>query len=239
MKTKQNAMLSYTTRYFVADLSPEQRPELSSLPVRWVFVAESPHLAEVAPESRLVRRPLCGKAGREWWSMLAAVTGDRVPSNELSAGELMAQCVRLRMAVLNAVQCPLDPKIMLHYGAAADPVKGLGFCKVGEFSFKKQKKQPCVEDAIANLRERLLHPSLAFAPVISLGNDAQWFVERALGEKLGVGRNQRVIPHPSAWWRQGGKLRLRAKTQLVEYFGDFKFEEAISSPARFETQSQA
>lgn len=201
---------AHSNRFFVPDLSPEQRSELKSLKPKLVFVAESPHEREVAPEQVLDRRPLCGKAGQEWWKMVGAlVAGDS--SQDTSLERLLSLCKRAQIAVLNAVQYPLDPKIVTHYGPEADPASHLGFSKVAPSSFKKLRGTAEVRSAIEALQSRLCHPSLVNVPVISLGNDAKWFVEQALGLQS---RHLQTIPHPSAWWRRGGFFREKAQGQL-------------------------
>lgn len=208
----------YKKRFFVADLSPEQRPALADLKPQLVFVAESPHVSEVEPEVASARRPLCGSAGREWWSMLSTTLGGD-SSRETDLERLLSLCRKAGIAVMNAVQYPIDPKIMMHYGEAADPVTHLGFAKVAPASFKKLKNGEDVEAAIHALRARLIHPSVIDVPVVSLGNDAQWFVTQALKAKPGEGRHLMTVPHPSAWWRKGGAFREKARGQLKELLG--------------------
>jgi hypothetical protein len=205
---------NYEKRFFVADLSPEQRVELKKFKPRYVFVAESPHVSEVEPEDPKARRPLCGSAGREWWGMV----GELVCSEDSRATDLerlLRLCRAGSLAVMNAVQYPIDPKITMHYGAGADPVENLGFSKVAPATYKKLKSGPDVEAAIDRLRARLVHPSVRDIAVISLGLDAQWFVSAALSAKVGVGRHLMTIPHPSAWWRRGGAFREKARDQLT------------------------
>ena len=118
-------------------------------------------------------------------------------------------------AVMNAVQFPLDPKITTYYGPGADPVDHLGFSKVPPASYKKLRHAGDVEMAIELLRQRLFSQAVRSLPVVALGNDAQWFVKEALGHE-GAERLLMTVPHPSAWWRQGGKLREKARNQLTE-----------------------
>lgn len=213
--TRWLKQVDYKKRFFVADLSPEQRPALADLKPKLVFVAESPHVSEVEPLNAAERRPLCGSAGREWWSMVGTmVAGDS--SRETDLERLLSLCRLARIAVMNAVQYPIDPKIVMHYGSEADPVTHLGFAKVAPASFKKLKNGEDVEAAIEALRARLVHESVSDLPVVSLGNDAQWFVAQALQAKSGVGRHLMTVPHPSAWWRQGGAFRDKARGQLKE-----------------------
>lgn len=203
----------YKKRFLVEDLSPEQRPLLASLVPKLVFVAESPHVSEVEPLRLKERRPLCGSAGREWWSMVGRFVSDE-DSKATDLERLLLLCRRGRFAVMNAVQYPIDVKIVAHCGPQSDPIAALGFTKVAPASYKKLKAGDDVQAAIHALRERLVHPTVRRCPVVSLGLDAQWFVERALDAKSGGGRHLMTIPHPSAWWRQGGKLRERARSQL-------------------------
>lgn len=213
---------AYQKRFFVADLSPEQRESLADLKPKFVFVAESPHVNEVEPLDAAHRRPLCGSAGREWWSMVGAfVTGDN--SRDTHLERLIDLCRRGKLVVMNAVQYPIDPKIMMHYGDEANPIENLGFAKVAPASYKKLKNSDEVQAAIHALRHRLVHPSVRDLPVVSLGLDAQWFVTAALESKSGEGRHLTTVPHPSAWWRQGGKLRERARGQLRVLLGEAAF----------------
>lgn len=202
----------YRDRYLVPDLSAEARPELKGLKPRLIFVAESPHEAETAPADQGVRRPLCGRAGQSFWKMIGEQLGGQ-SSSDTSLERLLELVRKGQFAVLNAVQYPLDPKITLYYGEAVDPVLQLGFSKVPPASYKKLKSTREVECAVEELKRRLVHPSLRSAPIISLGNDAQWFVAQAVSP-VGTGRHLMTIPHPSAWWRQGGKLREKAREKL-------------------------
>lgn len=203
----------YKSRYFVPDLSPEQRAQLRDFQPKMVFVAESPHEAEVAPEAERERRPLCGKAGREWWGMIGQIL-EHKNSQATDLERLLHLCCLGELAVMNAVQFPLDPKITAHYGEEASPLEALSFTKVAPYGFKKLRATDAVKTAVHLLRERLVHPSVRGLPVISLGNDAQWFVEQALESSVGEGRNLMIIPHPSAWWRRGGFFREKARGQL-------------------------
>lgn len=204
---------AYQKRFFVADLSPQQRSALASIKPKLVFVAESPHVNEVEPLDAAHRRPLCGSAGREWWAMVGFfIAGEKSRQTDLE--RLLALCRRGQLAVLNAVQYPIDQKITAHYGDEANPLANLGFAKAAPASYKKLKASDEVQAAIHALRERLVHASMHELPVVSLGLDAQWFVTQALGSKMGEGRHLTTVPHPSAWWRQGGKLRERAREQL-------------------------
>lgn len=213
--TTRGKASAYFERYFVPDLTPEQRPQLKSFKPTVVFVAESPHQAETESEDVSIRRPLCGRAGQAFWKMVAELLKNQASydSKDLSLDRLLSLCRLGHFSILNAVQFPLDPKITQYYGSGADPVVHLGFSKVPPASFKKLRATEQVEASIENLRARLVHPSIRSCLVVSMGNDAQWFVERAIAP-AGTGRHVFTIPHPSAWWRQGGKLRERAREKL-------------------------
>ena len=208
------ANAAYRARYEVPDLSPEQRSQLGIVRPGFIFVAESPHINEIEPENRAERRPLCGKAGQAFWRMIGSLIADE-DSADTSLARQLKLCQLGNFAVLNAVQFPLDPKVMVVTGPAGDPGVHLGFSKVAPTTYKKLSSTKNVEAAIALLRARLTHPSLADALVISLGNDAQWFVNRAVGT-VGQSRHLMTVPHPSAWWRQGGSLREKARAQLTQ-----------------------
>lgn len=200
-------------RYFVPDLSPLDRNALRKMRPRWVFVAESPHVNEIEPDQVDQRRPLCGAAGRQWWGLLTELLTGTANSN-VDLDHLIKFCLDHRVAVLNAVQYPLDPKVARLF-PKAEPVQNLGFSKAaGESSFKKLKKEPPVITALQSLRERLNHPALAEAPIHCLGNDAEWFVIQALGAEAAAERMGIKIPHPSAWWRQGGLFGRNARERL-------------------------
>lgn len=206
------------SRFLVPDLSPKDRSALKANRPRMIFVGESPHVSEVEPEKLGERRPLCGAAGRQWWSLLSEVLEGK-PNQEVTLSHLLGFCERHRLAVMNAVQYPLDPKVARVF-PDADPVKNLGFNKVsGPASFKRMKKTDPMKRAIESLAERLNHPSVAGIPIYPLGNDALWFVEQAL--LLAEGDASRLggkIPHPSAWWRQGGWFGRLARERLDEIF---------------------
>jgi hypothetical protein len=205
-------------RYFVPDLSPQFHPEIKSFRPNVVFVAESPHVNEVEPEKSKERRPLCGAAGKAWWAMLGELR-EGAPVIDLSLTSLLSFCQRHSIAVMNAVQYPLDPKITRSF-PEADPVKALKFAKIaGEFSYKKLKKGKEVRDAIQDLRIRLMHPSVAGLPIYPLGNDADWFIRQALTEQEAAARVLDRIPHPSAWWRQGGLFERIARKKLQSLNG--------------------
>lgn len=198
-------------RYQVPDLVPPS--------ARVVFVAESPHTQEVTPEALEDRRPLCGAAGKQWWAMLGEILEGK-PLEDLSRASLLSFCTRHRIAVLNAVQWPLDPAVTKFF-PQADPSLTLGFSKApGEGSFRKLRQAESVLGAIAQLRSRLEAPQFEGLPVYALGNDAEWFVLRALGSGLAGRRLAGRIPHPSAWWRAGGEFRRNARQRLSEIFRD-------------------
>jgi hypothetical protein len=56
------------------------------------------------------------------------------------------------------------------------------------------------------------------ATVIPLGNDAEWFVSQALTPEEYETRVKDKIPHPSAWWRQGGLFGRIAQEKLEKIF---------------------
>lgn len=207
-------------RFFVPDLSPLDRKALKGISPQFVFVAESPHVSELEPEQKEARRPLCGKAGREWWSLLGELL-ENDPSQDVSLERMLRLCKTRQIAVLNAVQYPLDPKVSRVF-PAANPVSHLGFSKeAGAHSYKKLKESPEVLSMIRALRARLEAPDLAEAKIICLGNDAEWFVTQALKGSVsgqGLDRIETKIPHPSAWWRNGGLYRKVARDRATEIF---------------------
>jgi hypothetical protein len=203
-------------RFLVPDLSPRDRVALRHVKPRFLFVAESPHVSEVEPESKEERRPLCGAAGKVWWNALSKVIEGK-PSSDLSLSFFLDFCKQHRIAVLNAVQIPLDPKVMRLF-PLADPVKIIGFSKeLGTTHYKKFKDRPEMKKVLNDLRERLNDPSVKSVPVLCLGNDSLWFVERALGEE-GKSRLLGKIAHPSAWWRKGGLFERAALESLSRLF---------------------
>jgi len=187
------------SRFHVPDLTPRDRPELEGLRFRYVFVAESPHISEIEPETESERRPLCGAAGKVWWNALSeTLTG--VSNENLSLEYFLKFCRKHRIAIANAVQVPLDPKVMRLF-PDADPMRTLGFSKeMGPRHYKKAS----LEKVLADLRRRLSDPGLQGAKVVTLGNDADWFIRAALPqddfERIYAGK----VAHPSAWWRRGG-----------------------------------
>ncbi|OFZ17731.1 MAG: hypothetical protein A2X94_15200 [Bdellovibrionales bacterium GWB1_55_8] len=203
-------------RYFVPDLSPQQRGEVRNFFVDRVFVAESPHIHEVEPEDRNERRPLCGAAGRRWWRMLGELL-EQAPLQDLCSKSLVDFCAKHRFAVLNAIQFPLDPAVTRLF-PQADPLKTLGFSKAaGVRRYKRMKDSEEVRGRLTELRARLEHPALAGKPIYALGKDAEWFLLQALGD-LKQPASVGWIPHPSAWWRQGGKLENDAREKLKQVF---------------------
>jgi hypothetical protein len=169
----------------------------------------------VAPERPEDRRPLCGQAGKVWWSALGMIL-EKNPDSDTSLERILAFCTKHRVVVLNAVQYPLDPKVAKKF-PDADPVKNLGFSKVGgASSFKKMKNSREVLTAVQSLRERLGHPALSRLPVYCLGNDSFWFVSQALQDN--PSRAPEKIPHPSAWWRRQNLYKKIALEKLGEIF---------------------
>jgi hypothetical protein len=204
-------------RYFVPDLSPRDRETLSRMKPDFVFVAESPHVSEVAPEKLFERRPLCGVAGKQWWSLLSEIL-EGSKNEDVSLVRLLQICSRYQIAVLNAVQSPLDPKVAAQF-PEANPNQNLEFNKVtGPLSYKKLKTSKAVQAALKSLNERLNHPQLADARIYCLGNDAEWFVKNALSQSPALSRVDGRIPHPSAWWRRGGLFGRTAREKLSQIF---------------------
>jgi hypothetical protein len=201
------------TRYFVPDISPVDRSELKTLEPKIIFVAESPHISEVEPDELSARRPLCGAAGRQWWRKLGEIL-DHQSSDDVSLERMKKLSSRNRIAVINAVQFPMDPKVAAKF-PEAEPVLNLGFAKAsGEFGYKKKKKSKEVQESIQELRKRLTNPKMKNAVIWPLGNDAEWFVSQALTPEEYEERVQGKIPHPSAWWRQGGLFGRIAQEKL-------------------------
>ncbi len=215
-------------RYLVPDLSPEARLNLRQLKPRYLFVAESPHVQEVEPEVQEQRRPLCGAAGKKWWGMLAQLLDghlvlpaeSREQQLDLSLESLESFCLKHHLAVMNAVQYPLDPKVSKSF-PEADPVKNLGFNKVsGPDSYQKKKDTPEVARALISLGSRLSHEAVKNLPVYALGNDSEWWVLRALAAQHESHRYAGKIPHPAAWWRRGGWFGQVAEEKLSALFRD-------------------
>ncbi|HUP56200.1 MAG TPA: hypothetical protein VM598_02030, partial [Bdellovibrionota bacterium] len=194
-------MTSAESRFFVPDLSPIDHPEREWSKARIVFVAESPHVSEVAPEKRAERRPLCGVAGKAWWGLLSELLEGKA-DDDVSLERLLSFTERHGLVVMNAVQLPLDSKVMAKF-PECDPVRLLGFDKgPGPSSYAKKRESAEVARALGRLADRLRDPAVSSLPVVALGNDSEWFLKRALADEPGrlIGK----VPHPSAWWRQGG-----------------------------------
>lgn len=205
-------------RYFVPDLTPRDRPQLKGMRVRCIFVAESPHVSEIEPQELEERRPLCGVAGREWWGMLSQILeGASMPKTDIvdvSLKRMLKLCRKHGIAVMNAVQYPLDPGIATRVAGAA-PMKTVGFTKLaGENGYKQLKSGTDVRRELRGLADRLGHPGLSEASIFPLGLDAEWFVRQALGKDAAAARMGERVPHPSAWWRQGGHFRQVAREKL-------------------------
>lgn len=214
LKSKINAP---NPRYLVPDLSPRDRKALARMRPRAIFVAESPHVSEITPKDLDQRRPLCGVAGRQWWSLLRDIL-ESSPESSVDLDDLIQFCLKHKIVVMNAVQYPLDPKITKEF-PGADPIENLGFNKVsGAYSFKKLKNSPEVQAAIQSLRERLVHPLVQDSPIYCLGNDADWFVNQAFSKEEAANRIKGKIPHPSAWWRRGGLYGRIAREKLTHFF---------------------
>lgn len=185
---------------------------------RYVFVAESPHVSEVEPAEPFERRPLCGAAGKVWWKTLSEVI-EGAPNDDLSLERFLGFCRKNRIAVMNAVQFPLDPKILKHISSSeVDPMKTVGFSKEPGPHHYKKAKDPERSRVLGSLRERLLDPSLEGARVVALGNDADWFIGKALEESERTERQECRIAHPSAWWRRGGYYGEEARKTLKRLF---------------------
>jgi hypothetical protein len=210
----------YRDRFYVEDLAPEISPKR----VKAIFIGESPHRDEVAPEDAAERSPFRGVAGREWWTELAKFLSYDVQTKPVpERAVLMKMASELGIVVMNAVQYPLDPKITLHQEGSS-PEEQLGFQKsTGPTGYKKVykalgEKSP-VARAIGDLAERLSVYEDSGAQIVSMGGDSRWFTDLALA-KLPEGsalRSKPVlqIPHPSSWWRNA-IYRARAVATLEE-----------------------
>jgi hypothetical protein len=211
-------MSLFADRYLVPDLAPHDREEFPpSWRARYVFVAESPHVSEVTPDARSERRPLCGAAGRVWWSLLTELAEGQ-PNPDTSRDRLLGFCISERIAILNAVQFPLDPKVTREF-PDADPIKVLRFCKEpGAQHYKKCKERPELLRSLDSLRKRLAHPAFSAAEIFCLGNDSEWFMKAALGAEEFARMRIDKIPHPSAWWRRGGYYGQVARQKLAPLF---------------------
>jgi hypothetical protein len=138
---------------------------------------------------------------------------------DLSVGTLLEFCRKHRIAVMNAVQAPLDPGIAKAF-PDADPSMTVKVSKAPRADhYKKMKGSRELELLLGSLRSRLEAPSLAGCPVHALGNDAEWFIQQALGKEEFARRAGERIPHPSAWWRRGGEFGRIARGKLKTVFG--------------------
>jgi hypothetical protein len=215
------------SRYLVPDLSPRDRPQARSFRPKVLFVAESPHVQEVTPEQEPERRPLCGTAGRVWWAELSELLEGR-KDDDVSLSRLLSFCERHGVAVMNAVQLPLDPKITRVF-PEADPLKQIGFSKEpGPRSYKKQKGKPELERVLDSLRARLNEESVRALPIVALGNDSEWFLRQALSPEEAEERLIGKLPHPSAWWRRGGLYGRQAHEKLQEIFRKIEGRTGVS-----------
>ena len=178
---------------------------------------------EVEPVEIDCRRPLCGAAGRQWWKKLGEILGGS-SSEDVSLDRMLELASLNRIAVLNAVQFPMDPKIKAKF-PEAEPVGNLGFAKAaGDTGYKKRKNEFGVQRAVANLRSRLTDPRLTKPWLRPLGNDAEWFAPKATSRKKNYSEPlvPGKIPHPSAWWRRGGLFGRIAQEKLEEIFSSPK-----------------
>jgi hypothetical protein len=203
----------YSRRFRVPDLKPPGGPgSRGNLVV--IFVGESPHRDEVAPTDPRERTPFRGAAGRAWWSELAKFLKHPKEVRPVPPRPVLLEiCAELRIAMINAVQFPLDPKIALHQGRQAAPIPNLGFEKgPGRLGYKavwkKSGQKGPVGMAVSDLAKRLRPLQAGRARIVCLGNDSCWFVERAL-ELLDPAHEIRVstVPHPSCWWRKASYRR--------------------------------
>ncbi len=211
---------AFVSRYRVDDLVPPPG-EWSRL--RAVFIGESPHKDEVAPEDPRERSPFRGMAGREFWTEVAKyLKAPGMTRPVPPRAELERICTELGMALMNAIQYPLDPKIALHYGEGCSPAEQLGFEKAtGPRGYKAIAKKGgpgnAVDAAIRDLVQRLSKLQSARAQLVCLGNDSCWFVERAIAglpaEAALLSQPVLTIPHPASWWRNAAN-RTRASETL-------------------------
>ena len=188
-----------------------------------IFVGESPHKDELKPEKKVERSPFRGSAGRRWWQEIFGCAGLQLQNDAQvpPKAELEYVCHKLRIAVLNAIQYPIDPRITKHYPACV-PREYLKFDKgtrdrngngKGPFGYKTVfDDQDCTDpvgEAIMDLARRLKFFSNMPAQIVCLGNDSQWFVRQAI-RRLPAGcalwgQEPVTIPHP-ARWRFSSKL---------------------------------
>lgn len=200
-------------RWLVPDLVPDG-VELCA-----IFVGESPHKDELKPQDQVERSPFRGSAGKQWWQEIFGCAGlpfqreAQVPPKT----ELEHVCRKLRIAVLNAVQYPIDPKITQHYPACV-PREYLKFDKgerdrkgngngKGPFGYKTvlddQYRAGPVGERIIDLARRLRRFSKMPAQLVCLGDDSEWFVSRAI-QQLPLGcvlteQSPVTISHPARW----------------------------------------
>jgi hypothetical protein len=137
---------------------------------------------------------------------------------DVSLARLAQFCRAHGLAVMNAVQFPMDPKVQSVFPAAL-PSLTIGFSKApGAEFYKKAKGTPSLQIALDSLRRRLSHPSVKDCPIYCLGNDSEWLVQQALGKEGFAARVKGRIPHPAAWWRQGGLFGRIAREKLNAIF---------------------
>jgi hypothetical protein len=178
------------------------------------FIGESPHKDEITPEKKIERSPFRGSAGRDWWAPILACAGRHGP-HMLSRAEHEQVCHQLRIAVLNAVQYPIDPKISQHYpncvpreflefdkGTRDRTGNGKGPCGY-KTVFQDQDFAGTVGERIIDLTGRLERFSQMPAQIVCLGNDSRWFVSQAI-QRLHpacalTSRPLETIPHPARW----------------------------------------
>lgn len=208
---------------WVPDLLP---PDLRAVKV--VFIGESPHRDEVAPESEGERTPFRGMAGGEWWTALSRFLPESAQPKTMKPvpprAELIEICEELSIAVLNAVQFPIDPKITLHQGESSHPRVRLGFEKGSGIwgyraVFSASGYDGPVGLAICGLASRLMSFSEGEASLVCLGKDAEWFVKKALNllqrDRSTTCKPWLRIDHPSSW-RRNSAYRERAAKVLED-----------------------
>lgn len=231
----QEPMTKDAERWFVPDLVPNGI-ELCS-----IFVGESPHKDELKPERKIERSPFRGSAGKQWWLEIFGCAELPWQHEALipPRTELEHVCGRLRIAVLNAVQYPIDPKITRHYPACVPreylqfdkgtrDVKGNG---KGPFGYKTVlDDQNCtgpVGERIIDLARRLKRFSKMPAQIVCLGDDSEWFVRRAIQQLTpGCALKKKLpvtISHPARWKYSSQQLgrnyredAVRTLKQLIE-----------------------
>lgn len=184
----------YAKRFWVEDLVPE----VPIGQIRCVFVGESPHTEEVEPPLQNLRSPFRGKAGRNLFEKIC-----RKPIEGSIDREIWQKKINCsRVAILNAVQFPLDEKITKPFPDAS-PSSNLKFAKVtGEASFRKVfiRNPDRLNPAFESLKERLNPYIVARIPVIALGGDAEWFIRAVWGEDFVNNKDLfSKCPHPVTW----------------------------------------